>query len=385
MPTKVVFGQNALANIGGILSKLGNPKALIVTDKGIVNAGILEKVENMLNVSEVNFVAFSDVEPNPKSSTIEKGLILAQQEKVEIVIGVGGGSSIDTAKAIAILLNNKGEILDFEGVDKIENDPVPTIMVPTTAGTGSEVTASTVITDEKTLFKAAIISEKIFPTYAIVDPALTLGCPSSITSSTGIDALTHAIESYLSKQKNGIVSEIALKAIKLINENITKSYYKGDDLESKTNMLEASMLAGMAFSQTRLGNVHAISQSFGGVFNIPHGFANAVLLPYVLEFNYPAAIEEYCEIAKAMDLYDESDSKNVNAYRFVQRIKELNIELNIPNTTKELGVDVEQIEVLIRDSMRSGNILVNPRVTNADDIRRIIEDSYNGTYRMEDK
>jgi alcohol dehydrogenase len=343
-----------------------------------VKAGLVETLEKKLRELNVHFAIFDEVEPNPKSTTIARGLQASQENKTTLIIAIGGGSSIDTAKAVAVMSRNSGTILDYEGVGKVKNAPLPTIMIPTTAGTGSEVTASTIITDEHTLFKMAIISEKIFPTYAIVDPVLTLGCPNFIISSTGIDALTHAIESYLSKQKNGIVSELALKAIRLINENISKSYFRGNDLESNTHMLEASMLAGMAFSQTRLGNVHAISQSFGGLFDIPHGFANAVLLPYVLEFNYKAAIDDLCEIAKAMDVFDNSKPKHENAYAVVERILTLNEELGIPKTTKELGVDLSKLDVLIRDSMRSGNIHVNPRITTKEDIETLIINSYEG-------
>ena len=378
LPTRVYFGTHALDKINEVLKKEKPAHVLIITDKGILKAGLVEILEKKLRESDVLYHVFDGVEPNPKSSTIAKGLEMAKLHQSSLIIAIGGGSSIDTAKAVAVMTENDGSILDYEGVGLVVNNPLPTIMIPTTAGTGSEVTASTIITDENTLFKAAIISDKIFPTYAIVDPALTLGCPNFIISSTGVDALTHAIESYLSKQRNGIVSELALRAIRLINENISTAYFRGNDLQSNSRMLEASMLAGMAFSQTRLGNVHAISQSFGGLFNIPHGFANAVLLPYVLKFNYKAAVDDFCEIAKAMNVFNESKTKNENAYAVVERVLELNEELGIPKTTKELGVDLEKLDVLIRDSMRSGNIHVNPRITKADDIKKIIIDSYEG-------
>ncbi|MDM5333847.1 iron-containing alcohol dehydrogenase [Ureibacillus composti] len=382
MPTRVVFGQNSLNELGNILDSYSERNFLIVTDQGIISAGILKKITNIFDSKGFGYQVFSEVEPNPKSATIKKGVDFATKNKIDFIIAVGGGSSIDTAKAIAVMLKNSGDILDYEGVGNIPNQPVETIAIPTTAGTGSEVTASTIITDESTLFKVAVISEKIFPTYAIVDPILTLECPKSITSSTGIDALTHAIESYLSKQNNGVVSEMALKAIKLINDNILNAYIRGNDIESRTNLLEASMLAGLCFSQTRLGNVHAISQSFGGLFDIPHGFANAVLLPYVLEFNLLAAVEKYCDIAKAMSVYDEKLSNNENAYKVIERIVELNKQLDIPKTTKELGVNLDSIETLIRDSLRSGNIKVNPMLTNAADVKKIIEDSYYGNLNL---
>ncbi|BAQ09343.1 alcohol dehydrogenase, class IV [Bacillus sp. OxB-1] len=378
MPTRVIFGNDAIFELEGILESYINKKMLIVTDPGIISAGLLDTLLKIVSASNIEYKIFSEVEPNPKSRTIEEGLKFAKEFGTDFVIGFGGGSSIDTAKAIAVMLTNAGSILQYEGVGNVPNDPVDLIAIPTTAGTGSEVTASTIITDEATSFKVAIISEKIFPKTAIVDPKLTMGCPKPITSSTAIDALTHAIESYLSKQENGVVADMALKAIALINENIENVYNDGSDLEGRKNLLEAAALAGICFSQTRLGNVHAISQAFGGVFNVPHGFANAVLLPYVLEFNLPAAVGKYCDIARALDVYDSDSTEMENAKKIIDRIKELNRNLGIPKTTKELGINLDSIETLIEDSMRSGNIKVNPRETTADDVKTIIEASFYG-------
>ena len=384
MPTQIFFGIGSLSKVIEISGKYKEPRILVVTDEGIINSGLFKSLTSILESINSNFLVFSEVEPNPKSVTVGKGVRIAKDFNTNLIVGFGGGSSIDTAKAIGIMLNNDGDILDYEGVNKVKNDSVDLIAIPTTAGTGSEVTASTVITDENSLFKAAIISPKVFPKYAIVDPELTITCPKGITSSTAVDALTHAIESYLSKQENGLVSEMALKAIRLINDNIETVYMDGSNIEKRQNVLEAAMLAGLCFSQTRLGNVHAISQAFGGVFNIPHGFANAVLLPYVLEFNLPVALDKYCDIAKALNVFDANLSKEENAQKVIDRIKQLNANLDIPKTTKDLGVELNSIDRLVQDSMRSGNVLVNPRETNADDIKSIIEYSYYG-YKVEEK
>lgn len=378
MPTKVLSKIGISNEVGSILHDNHYKSILLITDNGIINSGILENIYISLNNNNIEYEIFSEVEPNPKSSTITKIVDLYKDTKFDAILAIGGGSSIDTAKAVAIMMKNEGHILDYEGVEKIPNEGVPMIAVPTTAGTGSEVTASTIITDEKTLFKAAVISTKIFPKIAILDAKLTLNCPRHITSSTGMDALTHAIESYLSKQKNPVSNAIALRAIKLIEENITRAYYYGTDIESRANMLEAAMLAGYAFSQTRLGNVHAISQAFGGLFDIPHGVANATLLPYVLEYNLPAAINEYVEISKALNVFDENLSAKENALNVVKKIFNMNKELEIPLYTKELGVNLDYIDQIVKDSMRSGNVLVNPRLTTAKDIEYLVRVSYDG-------
>lgn len=378
MPTKILSEVNGSLKLGELLAKENLKRALIVTDKGIVNAGLLEGIKTSLEQAGISYHIFDSVEPNPKATTIREGLKMQKEFGSDMVLGIGGGSSIDTAKAIAAMATNAGDILDYEGVGKLIEDPLPIIAVPTTAGTGSEVTASTIITDENTLFKAAIISEKLFPKLAILDAALTLKCPPSITSSTGMDALTHALESYVSKQGNPISKSIALHAIRLITENLSKAYFYGTDIESRARMLEASMLAGFAFSQTRLGNVHAISQSFGGVFDIPHGFANATLLPFVLKFNLPACVDEMVEIAEAMHIPVDPVDKLGTAEKVIEKVIEWNRLFDIPDNTNELGVKLEEIDKLIQDSMRSGNILVNPRLTTAKHVEEIIRESHSG-------
>ncbi|MEK4129414.1 iron-containing alcohol dehydrogenase [Solibacillus sp. FSL W8-0474] len=378
MPTKVISKIGASEEVGEILQAHEYKTILLITDNGILNSGILEKIYKSLDNLSIEYKTYSEVEPNPKSISITKILNLYKNYKVDAILAIGGGSSIDTAKAVSIMLKNAGSILDYEGVEKIPNDGVPLIAIPTTAGTGSEVTASTIITDENTLFKVAILSSKIYPKIAILDAKLTLNCPRHITSSTGMDALTHAIESYLSKQKNPVSNAIALRAINLIEENINKAYYYGTDIDSRAKMLEASMLSGYAFSQTRLGNVHAISQAFGGLFDIPHGVANATLLPYVMEYNLPAAIDEYVDISKALNVYNENLTAKENATNVVKKIFKMNEELEIPLYTKELGVNLEHIDQIIRDSMRSGNILVNPRLTTSKDIEYLVRSSYDG-------
>lgn len=378
MPTKVESGVNSSVRTGELIQPLVQNKVLVVTDKGIRAAKLIDGILRSLDKQGIKYDIFDEVEPNPSAETIHQGLDVLRETHSDAVLAVGGGSSIDTAKGIAVMATNEGHILDYEGVGKVQHQPLPIIAVPTTAGTGSEVTASTIVTNKKTLFKAAIISPHIFPKLAILDPVLTLRCPRDITAATGMDALTHAIESYTSKTATPVSEALALQAMKLISQSLLKAYFVGTDIHSRNTMLTASMLAGFAFSQSRLGNVHAISQSFGGVFNIPHGIANATLLPFVLKFNLPACPEKMKDIAEALG-QDVSGLTAMEAgEKVLQAVIDMNKALNIPDNIKDLGVKLERMPQLVEDSMRSGNVLVNPRLTTADDIQTIIENAYYG-------
>lgn len=378
MPTRVECGNGISNKTGEMISELGIKRVLIVTDKGIRSANLLEGIEKSLQAVHLEYEIYDEIEPNPSDDTIHKGTNYLKQHKSEAVLAVGGGSSIDTAKGIAAMATNPGHIFDYEGVGKITIPPLPIIAIPTTAGTGSEVTASTVVTNKDTLFKLAVISPKLFPILAILDPALTLHLPQGITAATGMDALTHAIESYTSKSASPVSQGFAIQAIKMIGENLTKTYFVGTDLESREKMLVGSMIAGVAFSQSLLGNVHAISHTFGGVFNIPHGIANAALLPFVMKYNLPACAEQYKDIAIALGVDVSGLSTRLAAEKAIEIVIQMNQSMNIPLNIKDLGVSLDYLPKLVTDSMRSGNVLRNPRLTKAEDIHLIIEKAYYG-------
>lgn len=378
MPTKVESGYNISKNTGQIIQELGVSKVLIVTDSGIENAGLLKPVTISLDEAGIEYHIFNEVEPNPFVETFEKGVEHIKEFNVDAVLGVGGGSSIDTAKGVAIMSTNPGSILDYEGVGKIKIPPLPIIAIPTTAGTGSEVTNSTVVTNKETSFKLGVLGPHVYPDIAILDPYFIMNLPQSITASTGMDALTHAIESYTSKTANIVSEAMAKHAITIIGKNLTKTYFVGTDIESRRKMLDASMIAGAAFAQSRLGNVHAISHTLGGVFNIPHGVANAVLLPYIMKFNLPACTEKYGEIAEALGCDVRNLTKKEAAERAIAKVVEMNEMMRIPLNLKELDVNLQYIGKLTEDAMRSGNVHVNPRLTTSEDIRSIIINAYNG-------
>jgi alcohol dehydrogenase class IV len=378
MPTRVESGNGVSKKTGELVKDLGVSSVLLVTDKGVRSAGLLEGIVKSIAAADLNYEIYDEVEPNPSAETIHQGTENLKQHNIEAVLAVGGGSSIDTAKGIAAMATNPGHILDYEGVGKLTNPPLPIIAIPTTAGTGSEATNSTVVTNKETSFKLGVLSSHLFPDLAILDPALTLGLPQEITAATGMDALTHAIESYTSKSANPVSQAFAMQAIKMIGENLTRSYFVGTDIESRENMLIASLLAGVAFSQSRLGNVHAISHTFGGVFNIPHGIANAALLPFVMKFNLPACADQYRDIAIALGRNVSGLSIIEAAQKAVETVIEMNQCMNIPLNIKELGVSLDVLPKLVEDSMRSGNVFVNPRLTKASDIQLIIEKAFEG-------
>ncbi|MDT4830768.1 1,3-propanediol dehydrogenase [compost metagenome] len=379
-PTLLKSGNGLARKAGQLLKPYLREKLLVITDEGLIRSGVLEGFFQSLADAEIAFEVFSGVEPNPSTEVLDQAVDFLKARGCDAVIGVGGGSSIDTAKGVAAMATNSGSILDYEGYDRLPNAPLPIFAIPTTSGTGSECTTSTVFTNRKTLFKTVIISPMLFPKLAILDAEMTWKLPPAITAATGMDALTHAIESYVSKQANPISQALAIQAIRLISSGLRKSYFVGNDAQAREDMLLGSFLAGVAFSQSKLGNVHAISHTFGGVFNIPHGIANATLLPYVIAFNLPACPDRFRDIAIAMG-QDVAGLDELGAARKVMDfVVELNAALGIPDNIKDLGVDLDFLPQMVSDSMRSGNVLVNPRLTTASDIETIITNAYHGVH-----
>ncbi|KEA62218.1 Alcohol dehydrogenase [Marinobacterium lacunae] len=377
-PTTLKSGYGLAKKAGELLKPYVHKKLMVVTDKGLVDSGALIGFFDSLDQAGLKYDIYQDVQPNPSSEVIDDAVAFLRSSDCDAIIGIGGGSSIDASKAVAAMATNPGSILDYEGYDRLINDPLPLFAIPTTSGTGSECTASTVVTNPQNSFKTAIISPRLFPKLAILDPELTIQLPPAITASTGMDALTHAIESYVSKQANPISRALAIEAIRMIAQNLKKAYFVGTDASARENMLIASFLAGLAFSQSKLGNVHAISHTFGGIFNIPHGVANAALLPFVVKFNMDACPELFKDIAVALgESVDGLDDYSAGS-KTIDAIVKLNAVIGIPANVQELGVKLDKTQQMVEDSMRSGNVLVNPRLTRASDIEQIITNAYHG-------
>lgn len=368
MPTSVEFGIDIIEKIGQKVNELGKSKALIITDKGIISAGLLENIKKSLQYNDIAYDIFDEVESDPGIQTIEKGVTITKGKDYDILIAVGGGSSIDTAKSISILITNGGRIKEYAGVNKVLKKGMPLIAVPTTAGTGSEVTTFAVLSDLENNLKFTISSRYLAPQLAILDPSLTITLPSKITAATGMDALTHAIEAYTSLISQSPANALALYAIKLILKYLPKAVANGEDLVARTKMLEAQLMAGIAFNNALLGLSHAIASPLGAHFHIPHGIANAIMLPYVMEYNLPACKEKFAEIARLIiDKNPKSFSEAELAYETIQTIKKLAKEIEMPQKLREVGVKEEGLKKVAKDVLKSGMLKFNAR--KADEIQ----------------
>jgi alcohol dehydrogenase len=377
IPSQAIFGERSIQKLPEVLEQFDAKKVLLVYDSGVNAAGIVDSIRNQLKATQVNIVIFDKVLPNPPDTIVEEGAELAKKEQVDTIVAVGGGSTIDCAKAINILLTNPGPIHQYDGLNLVKKPTKPLIAIPTTAGTGSEVTAFTVITDTAGLKKMVIGGQHCGATIALLDPELTVGLPPAITAATGMDALTHAIEAYVSKAAS-IPSDVnALKAIELIFNSLEEAYKNGANKEARTNMLLGSMLAGYAFNSAVLGLVHAIAHPLSVHCGLAHGIANACCLPYVMEFNAEAehVAKRYKDIAVAMGLNIEGLSVKEAAQAAIEAVKTLAKTIDIP-TLSESGVARDQFERLAEDTLKEIAILFNPREATKEDVLRILEIAY---------
>lgn len=366
LPTSIRYGKGKAKEAGTAAVSLGGKRAMIVTDKGILRAGLIDDIEKSLIEAGLDAIIFDEVEPNPRDTTVQQGFQLARDSGIDVLVAVGGGSSMDVAKAIGVILTHGGVINDYEGLDAVTKPIRSLIAIPTTVGTGSEVTFWSVITDTKRKFKMSIGSPLMAPRIALVDPEMVSSLPSEIIASTGIDALTHAIEAYTCLLAEPVTDAAAIYAIEMIGENIRDAVYT-DNKESKGRMLLASLIAGIAFGNSDIASVHAMAEAVGGLYDTPHGIANAILLPYVMEYNYVANTKKYARIAAAMGESIAGLSERDAAYKSVETIKKLNNDLNIP-TLKTAGVLEKDLPELAARSA------VN--VSSKSNIRMITEEDY---------
>src|SRR5450756_155182 len=364
MPTKIIFGTGSSRQAGEQLRLLGGKKALLVTDRGVEAAGVLFGIYEGLLSAGVAYALYNGVAPNPTITNVREAVALYEAEECDCLLGVGGGSARDTAKAAGAVMNNPNvSIRDMEGTGHVPKPIPPLVAVPTTCGTGSEVTSAAVITDSERKYKIPILSSLLYPRVALVDGSLLTTLPGPVVAATGMDALCHAIESYTNLNTNPICDALDLQAIGLISRWIRPAVANGN-LEAMSYMVLAATMAGMAFPNTRLTIVHSMSQPVGGHYGVPHGVANAVLLPLVMEFNLLGNAERFGDVARAMG-EDTSGLTAMEAARLsVMAVKEMSRDIGIPENFKSYGVKEESIPALVEDSMKSGNVAVNPvRVT----------------------
>jgi len=371
IPTAIEFGAGAARQIAEHVKALGGTKALIVGDPGVVQAGVAARLIEPLQAAGIPHALFSEIEADPDIASVEKGTALAKAEGCDLVIGVGGGSSLDTAKAIGIMLTNEGHIRDYVGINKVTRPAAPVIAVPTTAGTGSEVTIWSVLSDKKEKVKLSVGSPYNCPTLALCDPELTITLPPHITAATGMDALTHALESYVNKATQPISEGMSVQAMKMIARSLRLAVVQGENVRARSDMLMASLIAAMAFNSTRLGLAHALALPLGAHFKIPHGTVNAILLPEVMQFNLIGNVEKYAEIAAIFGEKVESLSAREAAERSVAAIRQLKNDVGITQTLSDYGVREEHLDMIAEEAMLSGNVAVNPRKPTLEDLKQI--------------
>lgn len=376
--TKIVHGNEVLGEIAEELYRVNdNPKVFICTDKGIEDVGLLDKLTKSLNESSIEFTVYDEVIANPRIETVENGLEAMKEFDGNLIVAFGGGSTIDTAKAISVLYTNGGNIYDYHGRDKIEKPGVPLVAVPTTFGSGSDVSAATVITDKKNKNKKLIISEHLIPRIALLDPTLLLELPRDMASSAAIDALTSGIESYTSLRATPLTDALNIKAIEMIHENATKAVMNNCHIAASGEMLLASTMTGIAFTNTGLGLVHSIAHAIGGLYDIPHGVANSILLPSVMEFNIPVVAEKYKKIGTVMGLQiDHMNDFEAAKYVCKEYIPEFSRMVGVPKKLRDLGLPREIFGQIAEYAMTDENFANNPRYTTKDDILGILDNAY---------
>ncbi|ROS00124.1 alcohol dehydrogenase class IV [Sinobacterium caligoides] len=333
----LVEGEGKIAATAEVLQQVNGHKPLIITDAMLVQLGLVKQLTDSLDAAGIDYAVFDEVTPDPTLDLIERGLHVYQQESCGAIIALGGGSPMDCAKAIgACHVKKKKSAKKLCGTLRIRKALPPFIAIPTTAGTGSECTLAAVVTDPKIKQKFAMVDPVLVPDAAILDPALMRGLPAKITAETGIDALTHAVESYIGKHATEVTKAYGYDAVKRIFANLPRAYSHGDDMEARSEMAIASYNAGAAFTRASLGYVHAIAHQLGGYYHITHGLANAVILPHILEFSFEASLGRYAELAVAANLADENDTQVAAAHKFIAGVKALNASLNIQQTFPEL-------------------------------------------------
>jgi len=377
IPSVTLIGIGASRQIPEKIKALGGSKPLIVTDQGIVKAGICKQITDLLDAAKMAYVVYSDTIPNPTDDNVHAGVEVYKQNKCDSLITLGGGSSHDCGKGVGLVVANGGKIHDFEGVDKSKNPMPPYLAVNTTAGTASEMTRFCIITDTSRKVKMAIVDWRVTPNIAIDDPLLMVGMPPALTAATGMDALTHAVEAYVSTIATPMTDACAEKAIELVFKYLRKAVANGADLEAREAMCFAQYLAGMAFNNASLGHVHAMAHQLGGFYDLPHGECNAILLPHVEQFNLIAKVERFVKMAEIMGENVSGLSPRAGAELALSAIRSLSADVGIPAGLVALGkrygkdVKAKDIPTMTKNAQKDACGLTNPRCPTDKDVEAI--------------
>jgi alcohol dehydrogenase len=375
MPTVNLMGAGAVQQVGKQAKILGGKVAFLVTDDYLNKSGMAKQIADIIEAEGVKVVIYAGAEPNPTDKNVHAGVEIFQEEGCNMIISLGGGSSHDCAKGIGLVAGNGGKIQDFEGVDQSEKPMVPMIAINTTAGTGSEMTRFCIITDTSRHIKMAIVDWHTTPNVSINDPLLMMGMPASLTAATGMDALTHAVEAYVSIAATPVTDSAALMAIKLISKYLRRAVANGSDFEARDQMAYAQFMAGMAFNNASLGYVHAMAHQLGGFYNLPHGVCNAVLLPHVSRFNLIGNLERFGDIAEALGENIRGLSARDAAEKALTAIATLSKDVNIPTGLTELGVKEEDLKLMAENAMKDACSLTNPRLAKLEDVIQIYKNA----------
>ncbi len=371
IPSVNLLGQNCLTDAMENIKALGFKKGIIVTDAVLVSIGMVDQVQTMLNEQGVQTVVFDGTKPNPTTQNVKDGLALLKQNDCDFVISLGGGSPHDCAKGIALVATNGGQIKDYEGVNRSSKPQLPLVAINTTAGTASEMTLFCIITDEERHIKMAIVDKNTTPIMSVNDPNLMLNKPAALTAATGMDALTHAIEAYVSTAATPLTDAVALKAIELIERHLRTAVNDGQNIEAREQMAYAQFMAGMAFNNASLGYVHAMAHQLGGFYDLPHGVCNAILLPHVQNFNAKVCPERLTDVAEAMGVDVANLTKEQGAQAALTAIKALSKDVNIPSGLTELGVKESDFDTLTENALKDACGLTNPIQANHEEIKSI--------------
>ncbi|ANB58886.1 iron-containing alcohol dehydrogenase family protein [Anoxybacillus sp. B7M1] len=371
MMPEIIFGNGSIQQVGESCLRLGATNVLIVSDPGVIAAGWLDVVIQSCKQAGLKYTTFSDITINPKDEEVEKGCRVYMEHECDSIIGVGGGSSIDVAKAIAILATNGGQIQSYEGVDKIHHPLPPQVMVATTAGSGSEVSQFSVIVDTKKQKKMTIISRSLIPDIAIIDPETLVTKSAELTGATGMDVLTHGIEAYVSLAATPLTDVQAKNAISLVAEYLRPSVASKMNREAKTNMAMASLQSGLAFSNAILGAVHAMSHAVGGKYNLLHGDVNSILLPHVMEYNLLANPKKFADIALFLGMDIRGMSHMEAGRRAIEYVKQLTADIGAPQRLSSIGVEEEEMKKMSLMALHDACMITNPRDVTAEDIEEI--------------
>jgi len=380
VPSAIISGGGCRRQLGKIAREFGAKRVLIVTDPGVVEIGIAKEVEGSLTQAGCVVRIFDDVQPDPTDLNVAAGVLALQEHEADLVVAVGGGSPIDTAKVVAVRPANPGPLSDYMGLHKIENPGIPLVAIPATAGTGSEATKVAVITDASREVKMMMLSTPLLPRVAIIDYELSLSMPKGLTAAVGVDTLTHGIEAYVSKKSNHMTDPIALSCVRLVGRHLRRAWANGDDREAREGMMFAACQGGMAFSNSSVCLVHGMSRPIGAVFHLPHGLSNAILLPAVTAFSWQSAPDRYAQIARTLECADAESNDADACNDLIQYLEELNRFLELPRLSQCRGVTKEkfdqQVEKMASDAIASGSPASNPRVPDEKEIVELYREAW---------